>query len=168
MHMGKINMKKGSTVFLRFVIVVLALIGLAICIFGIPEVGGDVLVYFGVPTIWRYIMVIGLYGAAAAYFNALYQTMKLLGYIDRNNAFKEASVVVLKKIKYSAVTMSVLLIMFLEPIGFFIAEADDAPGMVIIAMAFCCSPIVIAVFAAVLERLLRNAIDMKAENELTV
>ena len=49
-----------------------------------------------------------------------------------------------------------------------IAEADDAPGLVLIGAVLACSPLVIAVFAAVLERLLQNAIDIKSENDLTV
>ncbi len=162
-------MKKGSTWFLRVVIFVMALVALAICIFGVPNIGKGVVMEF--PVIgahWRYIIMMGLYVTAVPFFIALYQTLKLLSYIDKNNAFSELSVSALKKIKYSGIAMSVILIGLFEPLAFFIADADDAPGLVIIAMAFFCLPIVIAVFAAVLQRLLRNAIDMKAENELTV
>jgi ABC-type tungstate transport system substrate-binding protein len=49
-----------------------------------------------------------------------------------------------------------------------IADADDAPGLIIIGAAIACAPVVIAVFAAVLERLLQSAIDLKSENDLTV
>ena len=48
------------------------------------------------------------------------------------------------------------------------AELDDAPGLGVIALAFVCMPLVIATFAAVLEKLLQNAIDIKSENDLTV
>ena len=36
------------------------------------------------------------------------------------------------------------------------------------ALAFACIPLVIATFAAVLEKLLKNAINIKSENDLTV
>lgn len=159
---------KGSTLFLRGVIVLMALIALAICIFAIPNIGKGVVVEFGFAAYWDYIIMAGLYAAAIPFFTVLFQTMKLLGYIDKNNAFSENSVAVLKKIKYCAAIMSVLLIVSLEPVAFLVADADDAPGFIIIVFALCCIPFVIAVFAAVLQKLLRNAIDMKSENELTV
>ena len=54
------------------------------------------------------------------------------------------------------------------PILFQIADADDAPGVIGFGMLFAAAPIVVAVFAAVLEKLVRNAIDIKSENDLTV
>ena len=54
------------------------------------------------------------------------------------------------------------------PILFQIADADDAPGLVLMGMVIVCAPIVIAVFAAVLQRLLQSAIAIKSENDLTV
>lgn len=49
-----------------------------------------------------------------------------------------------------------------------VADADDAPGVVLIGMAITFAPIAIVVFAAVLQKLLKNAIDIKSENDLTV
>ena len=48
------------------------------------------------------------------------------------------------------------------------AELDDAPGVVIVGMISIFAPMVIAVFAAVLQRLLQEAITIKSENDLTV
>ncbi len=48
------------------------------------------------------------------------------------------------------------------------AERDDAPGIIIIGMIMIFASLVIAVFAAVLQRLLKDAIDIKSENDLTV
>lgn len=163
------GVEKGSTWFLRLVISVMGLGALAICIFAVPSMGKGIVAEF--PAIgmhWQYLIMFGLYATAIPYFNALYQTMKLLNYIDANNAFSELSVSALKKIKYSGIIMSIILIGLFEPLAFFIAEADDAPGLIIFAMAAFCIPIAVAVFAAVLHRLMRNAIDMKSENELTV
>ncbi len=163
-----INKEKGTTWFLRFALIVMALIGLVICIFAIPSIGQGVVLEFDLVHYAQYIVMVGLYAAAICFYLVLWQSWKLLNYIDKNNAFSELSVASLKKIKYTAITMSALLIIFLEPVAFLVAEADDAPGVIIFVMAFCCAPLVIGVFAAVLQRLLRNAIDMKAENELTV
>ena len=61
-----------------------------------------------------------------------------------------------------------LCYLFVMPLVFFVADADDAPGLIIMGMVFTCSPLIIATFAAVLQKLLQNVIDIKKENELTV
>jgi hypothetical protein len=48
------------------------------------------------------------------------------------------------------------------------AEVDDAPGLILVGMVPIFTSLVIAVFAAVLQRLLQEAIDIKSENDLTV
>jgi hypothetical protein len=48
------------------------------------------------------------------------------------------------------------------------ADKDDAPGLILIGMVPIFTAMVIAVFAAVLQKLLKSAIDMKSENDLTV
>ena len=54
------------------------------------------------------------------------------------------------------------------PLFYLIAEKDDAPGIILIGMALIFASMVIAVFAAVLQKLLKEAIDIKSENDLTV
>lgn len=54
------------------------------------------------------------------------------------------------------------------PFLYLMADQDDAPGIVAIGLVITFGSIVIAVFAAVLQKLLQNAIDIKSENDLTV
>ncbi len=54
------------------------------------------------------------------------------------------------------------------PLLFPIAEADDAPGLLLIGFAIAWGPIVVSIFAAVLEKLLQSALEIKSENDLTV
>ncbi|MCC2453218.1 DUF2975 domain-containing protein, partial [Bacillus cereus] len=115
----------------------------------------------------KYLVFINLYATAIPYYFALYQTFKLLNYIDKNKAFSELSVQALKNIKYSALAISVLYVLSM-PLFYLVAERDDAPGIIIIGMIMIFASMVIAVFAAVLQRLLKDAIDIKAENDLTV
>ncbi|MBW8382903.1 MAG: DUF2975 domain-containing protein [Youngiibacter sp.] len=130
---------------------------LALCIFWLPS-SAD---YFHYPVLF------GLYLTALFYFMALYQTMKLLGYIDRNQAFSDLSVKALKNIKHCAAAISVTYTVML-PLIYPIADADDAPGVLAIAIIFVFASAAVAVFSAVLQRLLRDAIDIKSENDLTV
>jgi len=54
------------------------------------------------------------------------------------------------------------------PYIYLVADRDDAPGVMLLGLVFTCAPIVIAVFAAVLQTLLHHAIQIKSENDLTV
>ena len=108
-----------------------------------------------------------MYASAIPFYFALYQAFKLLSYIDKNKAFSELSVKALKNIKYCAITISSLYVVVL-PLFYLIAEVDDAPGYHIVGLVVTFASMVIAVFAAVLQRLLQEAIDIKSENDLTV
>ncbi|KYD16710.1 hypothetical protein B4119_0276 [Parageobacillus caldoxylosilyticus] len=48
------------------------------------------------------------------------------------------------------------------------AEVDDAPGIILIGMVIIFGCMVVAVFASILQKLLKNAIDIKSENDLTI
>lgn len=153
-------MNKGSTWFLRAIICGLGLLAagvLAICA-GMSFSGNagmylPVLLYMFLPAVPFYV--------------ALYQGLQLLKFIDTNTAFSEKSAKALRTIKYSAGTMSALYAAGI-PIFIYVADKDDAPGVVLVALVFTMAPFVIAVFAAVLERLMDNALQMKSENDLTI
>ena len=158
-------MKRGSTSFLK----------LAVFLLGIPVLTLGILGLTWLPTHaanpdyaeMLYPIVTIMYASAAPYFYALYQALRLLNYIDKNNAFSEDSVVALKWIKYCAITISCLYVIAL-PFVFFVADLDDAPGLILIGMVPMFASIVIAVFAAVLQKLLKEAIELKDENEHTI
>lgn len=164
-------MKRSSTMFLRGVIFLIGILVLAFCIFALPVIARVMSeIAAELHPAWehiRYPLLIGLYATAAAFFYALYQTLKLLGFIDKNLAFSDLSVKALKHIKYSALTYTVLYVI-LSPFFYIAAEADDAPGILAIVLILSLAAFVIAVFAAVLEKILKDAIKIKAENDLTV
>jgi hypothetical protein len=49
-----------------------------------------------------------------------------------------------------------------------LAQIDDAPGLILVGFLPVFTAMVVGVFAAVLERLLKEAIDIKSFNDLTV
>lgn len=158
-------MKRGSTIFLKLAVFLLGIPVLALCIIGIPWLANH-----PVNPNYAFILypiIIMMYGTIIPYFMALYQAFNLLCYIDKNKSFSQASVSSLKKIKYCAITISALYVAIL-PFAFLVAEKDDAPGLIIVAMVPIFASMVIAVFAAVLQKLLKEAIDIKSENELTI
>ncbi|MCM3731520.1 DUF2975 domain-containing protein [Fictibacillus nanhaiensis] len=158
---------KRETFFLKFVVVLMGLPVLALCIFLLPEIAEFFAELNPKLDFLQYPFLIGLYAAAIPFYFALYQTFKLLSYIDMNEAFSELSVKALKNIKYCAITISALYVVFM-PLLYLMAEVDDAPGIILIGMIIIFGCMVVAVFAAVLQKLLKNAIDIKSENDLTV
>ncbi|MEI5891738.1 DUF2975 domain-containing protein [Bacillus cereus] len=160
-------MKQGSTLFLKTVVILIGIPVLAMCIFLVPKIGNFAAKLYPDIAFIKYLVFINLYATAIPFYYALYQAFKLLSYIDKNNAFSELSVSALKNIKYCAMTISVLYVLGM-PLFYLIAERDDAPGFIIIGMIMFLASMVIAVFAAVLQRLLQDAIDIKSENDLTV
>ena len=139
----------------------------AFCIFAIPAISKGVGIEWPELAHLKYPILIGGYLTAIPFFIALYQAFTLLSSIDKDTAFSPVSVRALKYIKYCGIAMSILYVAGLS-IVVQIAEADDAPGLVAFWMLFAAAPTVVAVFAAVLQKLLQSAIDFKSENELTV
>ncbi|WP_127593027.1 DUF2975 domain-containing protein [Paenibacillus lautus] len=160
-------MKRGSTLFLRIAVILIGIPVLALCVFVVPEIANFMAELYPDHTYLKYLVFIDLYATAIPFYFALYQAYKLLGYIDKNKAFSELSVRVLKNIKNCAVIISSLFVVGM-PLFYLIAEKDDAPGIILIGMALIFASMVIAVFAAVLQKLLKEAIDLKSENDLTV
>ena len=154
-------MKKASTFFLRTVIIGMGAVVLGLCVFVLP---------LGIMTdhtgMYKPILL-GMYVPAIPFFIALWETLKLLKYIDADTAFSEHSVVSLKRIKQCGKVISILYALGM-PYIFHVADKDDAPGVVLIGVVIVFASLSVAVFAAVLERLLQNAIEIKRENDLTV
>jgi len=159
-------MKKSSTVFLQIVIVFIGIVALAIMIrFPLTEgraVNLDLFSIYADPFI--------MYGyvTSIAFFVALYQAFKLLGYIGQNKVFSLNSVEALRNIKYYAIILSVLIVMAGIYIKIFHATDDDPAGFLAMCIVATFISIVIATAAAVFERTLQSAVDIKSENDLTV
>ncbi|PIC67793.1 hypothetical protein CSV78_05635 [Sporosarcina sp. P16a] len=163
-------MKRGTTLFLKIAVILIGIPVLALCIFLLPQLAIEA--KDATERGWNfayavYSILLVVYISVIPFYFALYQTFKLLNFIDKNQAFSELSVRALKKIKYCAIIISGLYIVAL-PFVFIMAEIDDAPGLVIVGMIPIFASMVIAVFAAVLHRLLKEAIDIKEENDLIV
>ena len=160
-------MKQGTTLFLKAAVILIGIPILALCIFLVPEIANYATELYPDMTYMKHLVFIDLYASAIPFYIALYQAFKLLGYIDHNKAFSDFSVLALKHIKNCAITISILYAAGM-PLFYLMAEKDDAPGIILIGMVMIFASMVIAVFAAVLQRLLKEAIDIKSENDLTV
>jgi hypothetical protein len=108
------------------------------------------------------------YVASIPFFVALYQAFKVLGYVGQNRVFSPAAVKALRTIKYCAIA----IIGFVAVSVVFMPLSDDAdddrPQGVVMRILITFGSIVIATAAAMFERVLQNAVDIKSENDLTV
>ncbi|MCM3585783.1 DUF2975 domain-containing protein [Mesobacillus maritimus] len=160
-------MKRSSTLFLKFAVILIGIPVLLLCIFLVPELGEVTAELLPEFAFVQYLVMSLFYASVIPFYFALYQAFKLLSYIDKSNAFSDLSVNALKRIKYCAITISILHVLVL-PIFYLFAEMDDAPGVIFVGLLVPFASMVIAVFAAVLQKLLQEAIEIKSENDLTV
>jgi len=157
-------MKRGSTIFLQVVIVLLGVGVLALLLWE-PHVEGVNAhatlfeMYFDPFIAYAYI-------GSIPFFVGLYQAFKLLGYIRRNEIFSQRSVRALRTIKYCA--LAIIGFVAVSVIFMIFGDRDDRPAGVFMRILITFPSIVIGTAAAVFERILQNAVDIKSENDLTV
>lgn len=160
--------EKGSTLFLRAAIIGLALIVLGLCALILPEIYGSWEPVLQDIESTRYPILFCLVVAALAFWTALFQGWKLLNNIDTNTVFSLSSVQAMKRMQLCSFLIGGLFTA-LWPIVVFLAQLDDAPGLVIVyGVIFVGAPLVFGVALGVLQRLLKSAITIKSENDLTV
>lgn len=158
-------MKRSSTIFLQVVIVLIGVAALALLLWE-PHIEGRnahatlVQIYFHDPFLaYAYITSI-------AFFAALYQAFRVLGYVRKNKVFSQEAVRALRTIKVCAIA----IIGFVAGAEVFImlSNSDDRAGGVFMGVIITFGAVVIATAAAMFERILENAVAIKSENDLTV
>ena len=159
------TLKQGSTLFLKMVISLIGLVTLAGLIW-FPQTEGRA-ANLDLFSIYKDPLIIYSFIASIPFFVALYHGFKLLSYVDKNKVFSQSAVKAVRNIKYCAITLSGSIVLGILYIRLF-ADGEDAAGVTVVGMFTTFSCIVIATAAAVFERLLQNAVDIKLENDLTV
>ena len=161
------SIKRSATIFLQVVIVLIGVVVLALMLWEPHLVGRNAHattfeIYFKDP------FLAYAYTASIAFFVALYQAFTLLGYIGRNQVFSLDSVRALRIIKYCAIALVAMIGAAVAYLFIAVRGKDDIAGGVAMGVLMSFVSVVIATAAAVFERLLQKAVDMKAENDLTV
>jgi hypothetical protein len=159
-------MKRSSTIFLQVVFVLIGIGALAFLLWE-PNIEGRnkhstlFEVYFKDPFLaYAYI-------ASIPFFVALYQAFKVLGYAGQNKKiFSQEAVKALRTIKYCA--LAIIGFVAVSVIFMIGGDPEDRPPGVVMRVVITFGSIVIATAAAIFERILQNAVDLKSENDLTV
>lgn len=159
------DMSRGSTLFLKGVIVCIALIVLASMIW-FPQTEGRA-TNLDLISIYADPLIIYTYFASIPFFVGLYQAFTLLGLIDANKAFSQNAVDTLKIMKFASLSLIGLIIIAVISIHV-LANGDDAAGPTMLGICLSLAFGVIATAAGIFQKLFQNAVDLKSENDLTV
>jgi len=162
----KSSMKRIPTIFLQAVIVLIGMAALAFLMV-FPSTEGRA-ANLDLWSIYSDPFILYGYAASIPFFIALYKAFRLLGYIGQNKVFSSHSVAALKSIKYCASILSVLIVLAGLYITIFHNKDDDPAGFIAMCIVTTFASIIVATAAAIFEKILQNAIDMKSENDLTI
>src|SRR6476620_11788679 len=154
---GGIAMKKGSTLFLKFVICLIA-IGVLAGLLRFPQTEG-VAKNLDLISIYTNPFIIYIYICSIPFFVGLYQAFKLLNFIDANKAFSQGAVNTLKNMKFASLSLIGFIALAVLYIRFF-AQGDDPAVPTALGIVISFASIVIATAAAVFQRLLQHAVDL--------
>lgn len=172
MYYTRYNMKKsstpiksGSTLFLKGVLVLIAIGTLAGMLY-FPQTEGRA-ANLDLISIYADPLIIYIYLSSIPFFFGLYQAFILLSFIEAKQAFAQGAVNTLKNMKFASLSLVGFILLALLYIRF-AAQGDDPAGPTMLGIIMSFGTIVIATAAAVFQKLLQNAVDLKSENELTV
>lgn len=166
MRTNNVSIRRATIVFLQTAIILFAIVVLAFLLWE-PHVEGVNAhattlseIYFDDP------FLAYAYMASIPFFVILYQAFTLLRYMGRNELFSQRSVKAVRMIKQCAMAMIVLIV--LGVVFLMLGESDDRPPIIMMGTVATLFFAMIAAGAARFEWKVQNAVDMKAENDLTV
>ena len=154
-------LERSSTLFLKLILLVLSLAVLTFCGFLLYQITQSDSLGDYQP------ILIGVLISTIPFLYVFYQAYNLLNNIDANLSLTDSSVNSLRIIKVCSFLISLMYLMG-SPFIFYVAQQDDAPGVVLINIILIMGPFSVGVFTYILEKLLINAIGYKSENELTI
>ena len=159
------NVKRGSTTFLKVIIFLIGIAVLAVCIFLLPEAARrDAIERPGDYSL--YPLLVCAYGICITFSVALYQVFKLLTYIEKNNAFSELSLQSLKVIKKCAFTVIFFIMLAIVYLRVHVQfTGDDAAGPISLSLMGILATSIIAAIVDALQKPLKNVPDIKSKND---
>lgn len=146
-------MKRVAPWFLKIVLVLIAVrVLIGMLVFPLTEGRAK---HLDLISIYSDPLIIYGYLASLPFFIALFQAFTLLGYVEKNTIFSNNAVQAVRKIRYCALVIPVLIIL---GAGFIAVNAngDDVAGPVALGMIASFASLVVAAIAIVFERIVQN------------
>jgi hypothetical protein len=160
--MGKVILKQGSTLFLKVILLLIA-IGVLAGMLWFPQTEGRA-ANLSLVSIYTDLFIIFIYIGSIPFFVGLYQAFKLLNFIDANKAFSQDAVSTLKNIRFASLCLIGFIIFALFYIRFF-SSGEDSAGPTTLGILITLVLGVIATAVAILQRLFQKAVDLKSVND---
>jgi len=150
---------RSSTIFLQIMVVLIGIGALALLLWE-PQIEGRnahatlLQIYFNDP------FLAYAYTASIAFFVAIYQAFKVLGYARQEKLFSQASIKALRTIKFCAT--AIIAFVAGGEIFIMVGNSDDRAGGVFMGILIAFGSLVIAAAARTCEGILKSAADMKS------
>ncbi len=152
------SMKQGLTVFLKVIIILLA-IGVFAGMIRFPQIEGRA-VNLDLVSIYADPFIIYLSIASIPFFIALYQAYKLVGSLGNKKVFSQIAVKSVRNIKFCA--LAIVAFIVAAEVYLFVVErstSDDSAGGVMMGLFVIFVALIIASVMAIFQRRLQNAVD---------
>ncbi|MGE6229740.1 DUF2975 domain-containing protein [Paenibacillus chitinolyticus] len=156
------NVKRGSTIFLKVIILWAGIAVLALCIYWLPEATRRDATANPDYHYQVYPLLVCAYGICVTFSVALYHVFKLLTYIEKNNAFSELSLKSLKVIRRCAFTVIFFILLVIVNLMVLAkTTGDDAAGPISLSLMGIFATSIVAVILEVLQKPIKNLLDKK-------
>ena len=152
-------MKKVSTIFLQAVIVLIGIGALALMLWE-PRLEGRNAHATLFETYFQDPFLAYAYIGSIPFFAGLRQAFKVLGYAGQNKAFTPEAVQAMRTMRYCA--LAIIGFVAIGEIFIMLSSSDDRAGGVFMGILIAFGSTIVAAAAAVLERILQNAVDIKS------
>lgn len=113
------------------------------------------------------IFLIAVFGSVLLGFRVLFLLNRILNFIKGAEAFSAKTLEVVSKIKKLILLISIVFLGIL-PFFYRVADRQDAPGVLVIGLAFVSIPFTAFVFSQIVEELFKSATELKSDSELTI
>lgn len=154
MKNGSTQIKLGSTLFLKAVIVLIAITAL-VSMIRFPQTEGRA-ANLDLISIYKDPFIIYAYIASTPFFVALFQAIKLQGFVEKNKIFSQAAVKAIRNIKYCATAMAFLIGAPLAYLVTALRGKDDIAGGVAGGLFLISIFVIIATTAAYFQKYLQK------------
>ncbi|GAB6557929.1 DUF2975 domain-containing protein [Bacillus cereus] len=153
------NVKLGSTTFLKVIVFLAGILVFALCIW-LPEIAVRDARVHPDTAIFLIPFLVCAYGFCITFSVALYQAYKLLTYIEKNKAFSELSLKALSVIKKCAFTVIFLILLGIASLKVLSkTTGDDPAGPISLSLMGILVTIIFANVVSVLQKPIKNSLE---------
>lgn len=113
------------------------------------------------------LLYCAVFGSVVFGFRVLFLLNRILNFIKGAEAFSVKTLKVVSQIKKLILLVSIVFVGIL-PFFYRVADRKDAPGVMVIGLAFVSIPFTAFIFTQIVEELFKSATELKSDSELTI